>query len=39
MLLLFYNVTLADLLTYDHASIYYRSTYISVNKEDKAINN
>ena len=39
MLLLFYNVTLVDLLTYDYAPIYYRSTYVSVNREDKAINN
>ena len=38
-ILLFYSITLAKLLTYDYASIYYKTTYANVNKDNKAINN
>ena len=38
-MLLFYSITLANLLTYDHASIYRKITYVINNKNNKAINN
>ena len=38
-ILLFYSIILVKLLTYDYASIYYRTTYNITNKDDKAINN
>ena len=38
-ILLFYSIILAKLLTYDYASIYYKTTYDIINKDNKAINN
>ena len=38
-MLLFYSTTLAKLLTYNYASIYYKTTYNITNKDSKAINN
>ena len=38
-MLLFYSIILAKLLIYDYASIYYRTTYDIINKDNKAINN
>ena len=38
-ILLFYNVILANLLTYNYASNYYRTTYAIVNKNNRTINN
>ena len=38
-MLLFYSIILVKLLTYDYASIYYRTTYAIINKDNKAINN
>ena len=38
-ILLFYSIILVKLLTYNYASIYYRTTYNITNKDSKAINN
>ena len=38
-MLLFYSIILVKLLTYDYASIYYRTTYDIINKDNKTINN
>ena len=38
-MLLFYSIILVNLLTYDYASIYRRTTYNINNKDNKAINN
>ena len=38
-ILLFYSITLAKLLTYNYASIYYKTTYDITSKDNKAINN
>ena len=38
-MLLFYSIILVKLLTYNYASIYYRTTYDIINKDSKAINN
>ena len=38
-MLLFYSIILVKLLTYNYASIYYKTTYDITNKNSKAINN
>ena len=38
-ILLFYSIILAKLLTYNYVSIYYKTTYNIINKDNKAINN
>ena len=38
-MLLFYSIILVKLLIYNYASIYYRNTYTTINKDNRAINN
>ena len=38
-MLLFYNIVLVNLLTYNYASIYYKTTYEVNSKNNKAIKN
>ena len=39
MILLFYNIVLVYLLTFNYASIYYKIAYVVNNKDNKTIDN